>query len=307
MKQQKSNDVQLDIKKMGEIINDQTLAYNPKLKKICEDNIIAGLVLNQLHYWWRNCSNKEIGFYKTVKELQNELVLTRYSIDKAIKLLINLGFIEKKHKRLEHKTYYIIKTKNIYDAAIKAGLINIDISEPKNQTSRITTYRTCLISTCKNPLFFLYRHSYNRIRLHKKNNIIFAQPDNVDNTNLSESYKNYARNHGINDVELIKLTNEFKNYLIYQNVNSNMDDANCFYWKSWVLAYKNRNNKYIEIDKKSRIYDIDINKNQIYISTLKKINTWTEKKWIEVSNDLEAMQRFNLIKEIFNIRVNYGR
>lgn len=307
MKQGKDYYKQLDIKKMGEIINDQTLAYNPKLKKICNDNIIAGLVLNQLHYWWRNCSNQETGFYKTVKELQNELTLTRYSIDKSIKLLISLGFIDRIHKRLEHKTYYIIKTKNIYDAAIKAGIINIDTPELKNQTSRMLIYRTRLISICNNPLCLTCKHSFNRIRLHNKNKINIAQTDNEQNIKLSDSFLNYARNHGINDNELITLIDEFKIYLKSKQLKANQKNDNYFYWQSWVIAYLNRNNKYIEIDKKLRIYKIDFDKRKIYISTLKKINVWTEKTWIEVSKEREATKNYNLIKEIYYIRANHGR
>ena len=36
--------------KLGDIIGDTTLGYNPRLKRICNGDLKAGLVLNQLHY-----------------------------------------------------------------------------------------------------------------------------------------------------------------------------------------------------------------------------------------------------------------
>lgn len=305
MGQLKNHHTFQDNAKLGEIINDQTLAYNPKLKKICNDNIIAGLVLNQLFYWWRNCTNRDIGFYKTIKDLQNELCLTRYSIDKAIKLLIELNFIDRNHKRLEHKTYYKIKTDNIINAAQKAGLIENSIK--KNQNSPRLIYRQCLKSTCNNPLILSCKNWIKRKRIKKdkkKRDIEDKKIANEDMQNnfLSEKYINYALDCGISDNFINKLVNDFKEYLLSKKKETCKNSDYFFYWRAWILAYINRNNKYIEFDGKIRVYDIKTNPKQIYISSIKKTNLWSAKAWTGVINEPMAIDRFNLIQEAFKIR-----
>lgn len=206
--------------KLGDIIGDATYGYNPRLKRICNGDIKTGLVLNQLHYWWTRCANKTIGFYKTIKELSKELDLSVYAIGKSIKMLEKLGYIRRKIKKLQHKTYFLVD-----DAVIKKAMMSIDPSNnrehlyrvfngsigrisrnaiydiPRNATCRVSGDSTCESSgdaTChvsyKEHKNYIknYSESYTNMHTDKSSNDFELTPDNEqqDDTNSNLNHDN---------------------------------------------------------------------------------------------------------------------
>jgi biotin operon repressor len=159
--------------KIGDIIGDITCAYNPRLKRICKGDIKAGLVLNQLHYWWQYCTSMAKGFYKSVKELAHELDLSEYAVRKSIKMLESLGYIRRKVKKLEHKTYYLIDEAAIKKAAecldadkadkpryrVFTGVLGRICRGAKYDISRMTTCRSSGVLTCDNSGVTTCQHS----------------------------------------------------------------------------------------------------------------------------------------------------
>ncbi|MCO6517405.1 winged helix-turn-helix domain-containing protein [Snodgrassella sp.] len=159
--------------KIGDIIGDVTRAYNPRLKRICNGDIKAGLVLNQLHYWWKRCTGATRVFYKSVKELADELDLSEYAVRKSIKLLESLGYIQRKIKKLEHRTYYLVDEAAIRKAAecfdadkadkpkyrVFTGVLGRFCRGGKYDISRMTTCRSSGVVTCDNSGVTTCQHS----------------------------------------------------------------------------------------------------------------------------------------------------
>lgn len=230
--------------KLGDIIGDTTLGYNPRLKRICNGDLKAGLVLNQLHYWWTHCANKTIGFYKTIKELSKELDLSVYAIGKSIKILEKLGYIRRKIKKLQHKTYFLVD-----DAVIKEAMMNIDSNNNREHLYRvfngsigrisrnaiydIPRNATCRVSgdsTCESSGDATCHVSYKEHKNYKKN--------------YSESYTNMNTDKSSNDFELTP-DNEQQD-----DINSNPDHDNsveyaptgrhkkCPWSENWVMPDK---------------------------------------------------------------------
>jgi len=86
------------------------ISYNPDLAEYL-DSIPAALLLNQLLYWWSITKAQE--FYKTDRELYNEIRIKSKTLSRARQLLEKKGWIKVTKKGIPQKNYYIINTNKI--------------------------------------------------------------------------------------------------------------------------------------------------------------------------------------------------
>ena len=92
------------------ILNDNVRVYNPDIARYL-GSINAAIVLQQCRYWSQRTNNRDGWIYKTIKEFETELVMSRYQQDRAIKILINEGVIEKKRGYLAKRYLRVIDIK----------------------------------------------------------------------------------------------------------------------------------------------------------------------------------------------------
>ena len=86
--------------------------YNVILSKI-SGSATAGLFLSQLLYWWEKGRDKE-WIYKTVPEIMEEIHLTRYQQETAIKKWLQLEVIKLKHQGSPRRRYFQIDFERLY-------------------------------------------------------------------------------------------------------------------------------------------------------------------------------------------------
>lgn len=65
----------------------------------------ASILLSHIMYWSDKTDNP-LGFYRTLDELKAETSLTENELRTARKLLVNLGLVDEKYARLEHRLYF---------------------------------------------------------------------------------------------------------------------------------------------------------------------------------------------------------
>lgn len=77
--------------------------------EITEDYHTAAL-LNQLIYWSDRTSRKDGYFYKSYKEWEEEIQLSKYQVMRATKKLKNMGIVETALKKRMVRLLFIIKS-----------------------------------------------------------------------------------------------------------------------------------------------------------------------------------------------------
>ena len=86
------------VKYIKDILGDRVVAYYPDIaKKLKNKN--AALMLQQLTYWQCRTADPAGWFYKTIKDIYDELALSRTEQDTAIHILIEHELIETKDRR----------------------------------------------------------------------------------------------------------------------------------------------------------------------------------------------------------------
>jgi len=96
-----------------EILGTRPILFNPDLARVL-DSVVAGLFLSQLLFWWEKGRNPWM-FYKTVKELEDEIVLTKHQQLSAQKICIEKGVLEVIHKGIPPKRNFKINIERIID------------------------------------------------------------------------------------------------------------------------------------------------------------------------------------------------
>jgi len=96
-----------------DILGTRPILFNPDLARVL-DSVIAGLFLSQLLFWWEKGRNPW-RFYKTVKELENEIVLTKHQQLSAQKICIEKGVLEVVYKGIPPKRNFKINIERIID------------------------------------------------------------------------------------------------------------------------------------------------------------------------------------------------
>lgn len=73
----------------------------------------AALMLQQLVYWRCRTQDPDGWVYKTIKEMENELALSRYEQETAIHILTKYELIEKQVKGLPPKRYFMVNLERV--------------------------------------------------------------------------------------------------------------------------------------------------------------------------------------------------
>jgi len=92
---------------------ERPIAYYPIYSRIC-GTITAGLLLSQLVYWGKISKWKK--FFKTEKELREEIYMSRHEFLAAKKRLQSIGFVLTEIRKYPPVTFYEINSKKIIDA-----------------------------------------------------------------------------------------------------------------------------------------------------------------------------------------------
>jgi len=100
--------------KLSNMQNLRTVSYFPQFKAI-SGSTNAGLMLQQLLYWWDKKGDSET-LYKTIDDFSVELGFSRSEQDTAIRLLINKGFISYKLKGVPARRHFVVMVDVIQQA-----------------------------------------------------------------------------------------------------------------------------------------------------------------------------------------------
>lgn len=96
---------------MISLLSTRPVAYNPIIARACK-SLNAGVLMGQLLYWFQKMNGEE--FYKTIQEIEEETVLTRFEQELAIKKLKRLGLIEVSVKGTPPKRFFKINLLETY-------------------------------------------------------------------------------------------------------------------------------------------------------------------------------------------------
>ena len=117
-------------------INNRVVPYNPALaeelsikkpKNCLVSGTLLSLVYQRLSFWGRYAKHKHNGkryFWKSTEELGNEIKYSRKQVERAIKVLLELGMIirEKLNKRNWKQVYYYFLPHSPHTAEIEAPI-----------------------------------------------------------------------------------------------------------------------------------------------------------------------------------------
>ena len=92
-----------EIQSVFSSLTDRPIAFQPIYAKIT-GSITSGLLLSQITYWAKIMKYEE--FYKTDRELYEELCMGRYELDRAKKVLANLSLVSIVRKGVPAKSFY---------------------------------------------------------------------------------------------------------------------------------------------------------------------------------------------------------
>ena len=108
----------MEKKKM--FLPDRPIAFNRDFVSIgC--GIKGALMLSQAVYWAKRTTSKDMSFYKTQAEWEEETGLTRHEQAGAQKTLQELGFIKVEKKGMPAKNYYFVQEEAIFEALLEIG------------------------------------------------------------------------------------------------------------------------------------------------------------------------------------------
>lgn len=110
----------------------KTIAYRVDFARI-GGGPMAGLFLSQLFYWSDKCIDPDGWVYKTQKEWETELAMTRRNQETVRKKLVESGLIEEKLKGVPARLHYRYKPENVYNALTR--LAESDEQADLNETS----------------------------------------------------------------------------------------------------------------------------------------------------------------------------
>ncbi len=100
-------------KKIAKELETRQIAFNPDLAKAL-GSIKAGLFLSQLLYWW-NKGDDPNWIYKTAKELQAEISLSKTEQLRAQKICVAKGLIEVRLARIPATRHFKINIDKIIE------------------------------------------------------------------------------------------------------------------------------------------------------------------------------------------------
>ena len=108
-------DYEPSVKLITDILGDnKVVAYYADIaRKLNSKN--AALMLQQLLYWRCRTHDPDGWVYKTIKEIKNELFLSRYEQETAIHILIKYELIEKQVKGLPPKRYFRVNVDRLIE------------------------------------------------------------------------------------------------------------------------------------------------------------------------------------------------
>ena len=93
------------VKFVTKLLGDKIVAYYAGLARALK-SVNAALMLQQCIYWQCRTLDKDGWFFKTIKDFQNELALSRYKQETAIHILIEHNLIEKRLKGIPAKRHF---------------------------------------------------------------------------------------------------------------------------------------------------------------------------------------------------------
>lgn len=93
----------------------KTIAYRVDFARI-GGGPMAGLFLSQLFYWSDKCSDPDGWVYKTQKEWETELAMSRRNQETARKKLVDAGLIQEKLQGVPARLHYRYRPEAVYNA-----------------------------------------------------------------------------------------------------------------------------------------------------------------------------------------------
>ena len=116
---------------MSILSNDSYIILNKNImKKIgLYESILLGELCSEYVYWHKENKLQDGYFYSTRENIEEETTLSSHQQRKALKTLINLGFVEVIAKDMPKKVYYKINEKRIYKFLIEEDL---EVTDVKN-------------------------------------------------------------------------------------------------------------------------------------------------------------------------------
>ena len=106
---------QTELSKVFRLCNMQPIAFNPAFK-VLTGSVHGGILLSQIMYWYSRVQRK---FYKTDKELKEELFFSERELRTAKNHIKNVPFVKISKEGIPCKTYYDINW-DLFQVSMKA-------------------------------------------------------------------------------------------------------------------------------------------------------------------------------------------
>ena len=167
---------------MSILSNDSYIILNKNImKKIgLYESILLGELCSEYVYWHKENKLQDGYFYSTRENIEEETTLSSHQQRKALKTLINLGFVEVIAKDMPKKVYYKINEERIYKFLIEEDL---EVTDVKN-----FNYKTLKNLTSSSEK--IERQDVKNFNINNNNNIY----NNINNNILSNLIENNIAN-----------------------------------------------------------------------------------------------------------------
>jgi len=170
---------------------ERPIAYYPVYAKIC-GGITAGLLLSQLVYWGRVSKWRE--FYKTGRELREEISMGRHEFLSAKKKIRTLGFALTRVKNYPPVTYYKVMVDKIIEAISNCPDTKQSVSEsqtngvrkPDNIHTENTTEKIYIVFKFWNSQKIIQHREFEKFKPH-----IQAKLKSYTMEEINQAIKNY--------------------------------------------------------------------------------------------------------------------
>lgn len=110
-----------EIQRVLEELHARPVAFFP-IYKILTNSVHGGILISQLMFWHNTVNRK---FWKTDKELRNELYMTERELKTAKEKIKNIPFIKITREGIPCKTFYEINM-DLYEVTMKKAVIELD-------------------------------------------------------------------------------------------------------------------------------------------------------------------------------------
>lgn len=207
---------------MSILSNDSYIILNKNImKKIgLYESILLGELCSEYVYWHKENKLQDGYFYSTRENIEEETTLSSHQQRKALKTLINLGFVEVIAKDMPKKVYYKINEERIYKFLIEEDLEVTDVKNFNYKTLKNLTSSSEKIERQDVKFFNINNNNINNNK-NNNNNILSNLKENNNKDVLSEIDKIDKMDYETifkKNIEYDILTQDYKIKDLLQNI-----------------------------------------------------------------------------------------